>query len=210
MNDPRTEGDLDRRCPECGAWLPGGERGTPCPSCGGAIPSSGPARHPIWAGLAWLAGAYRIWSLGVFALALYHLVRLGDAGSYFLLFMVVFPFGMALALSCWMPGPPNRWLVAFLLLVDVGVILGPEHRILPMLHQIRALPETQSRILTWYFLVYATLQYGIMPPVGFGRSLRTAWRGGRPTLRPGICVFGLALWGFVASLLTYGVITSWR
>ena len=188
MTDPRAEADLGRS--------PG--------------PESRPAGHPIFAGLIGMARAYRVLSLGMFAFAVLHLARLGDSESYFLLFLVVFPFSMALAISYRVPGPPNRWIVAFLLLVDLGVIIAPEHRILPMLHHFWAIPETQSRILTWYFLVYATLQFGILPPVAFARSLRTARGGGRPTLGPWVCVFGLGAWGLVASLLTFSLIRSWR
>jgi hypothetical protein len=156
-----------------------------------------------------IAHGYRALSLGVFALPLLDLLRIGDARAFWVGFMVLFPFGMALAIS-WRAGPHTpRWIVAFLVLVDLGVILAPAHQILPGLNLFPELRQTQSRILTWYFLVYGTLHFGVAPPVAFARSLRTARRGGVPTLAPWICVFGFLVWGLLISLVTLGVITAW-
>jgi hypothetical protein len=115
----------------------------------------------------------------------------GQPGSFFCLFLILFPFGMALGISYQMGDATSRWIVAFLILVDLGVIFAPEHQLLPFLNMFPGLPKTENRILTWYFVVYGTLQFVVVPPVVFSRSLRTAWRGSPPALAPWICWFGL-------------------
>jgi hypothetical protein len=140
----------------------------------------------------------------VFAVAVIRLLQVGDAKAFWCGFFVLFPFATAIALSYLKGAATTRWLVAFLVLVDLGVILAPAHGIFPWLNLFPELPRTPNRILSWYFLVYGTLQFGLAPPVAFARSLRTAWRGESPTLRPSICVLGLAVWAllmFVASMV---------
>jgi hypothetical protein len=148
------------------------------------------------------AQGYRIWSLGVFAVAVIHLLRVGDSKSFFFGFIVLFPFAMALGISLLARAATPRWIVAFLVLVDLGVILAPAHGVFPWLNMFPEIPRTQNRILSWYFLVYATLQFGVAPPLAFGRSLHTVWHGGKPALATWICVFGLAVWGLLVSVIS--------
>ncbi len=149
-----------------------------------------------------VAQCYRTWSLGVLASAVIQLLLVGDFKSFYAGFFVLFPFAMAIGISYRMRPATSRWIVAFLVLVDLGVILAPAHWIFPRLNMFQELPLTQSRILSWYFLVYITLQFGVVPPVAFGRSIHTTWRGGKPVLALWICVFGLAVWGlFVSAML---------
>jgi hypothetical protein len=67
---------------------------------------------------------------------------------------------------------------------------------------------TESRIISWYILVYFTLQFVIAPPIIFVRSLRTAWHGGKPALSAWVCVFGLAAWGLFMFIMTMSVIMT--
>jgi hypothetical protein len=184
------------RCPICES--PFTEGSARCDFCGGKLQS----RHrPLLPTLLWLLKAYRTWSLGLFAYALYHLLRIGAFESYFALLCVVVPFGMALALSYRMGESTPLWIVSFLLLVDVGIVIAPEHQLLPMLNLFPQLPRTQNRILTWYFLVYGSLQFVVAPPVMFFRSLRTAWRGKKAALAPWICLLGFAVCGLIVAIL---------
>ena len=105
---------------------------------------------------------------------------------------------------------PSRWLVAFLVLVDLGVIFAPVHSPWPGLNMFSTIPRTQSRILSWYFIVYFLLQFVVVPPVVFVRSLATAWRGGKPALAPWICAFGFAVWGLLMFVCTMIAITNSR
>jgi len=138
----------------------------------------------------------------VFAVAVINLLRIGDVKSLFFGFIVLCPFAMALAISFLTRTATPSWIVAFLVLVDLGVILAPAHHIFPWLNMFPEIPRTQNRILSWYFLVYVTLQFGVAPPVGFARSLHTAWHGGKPALASWICVFGLLVWGLFVSVLS--------
>jgi len=115
---------------------------------------------------------------------------------------------MALGISYRLRDATPRWIVTFLILVDLGVIIAPEHRLFPRLDLFPEIPRTQSRILSWYILSYFALQFIAAPPVAFFRSLRTAWRGGRPALALWICVFGLAVWGLLASVVLLLAITT--
>jgi hypothetical protein len=188
------------RCPACETLLPYGASG--CAFCG--VRPQG-QRNSIWNSLLWLVKAYRTWSLGVFAYALIQLAMVGHPAKYFFLFLILFPFGMALGISYRMGDATSRWIVAFLILVDLGVIIAPEHQFLPFLNLFPMLPRTQNRILTWYFLVYGMLQFVVLPPVMFFRSLRAAWLGRRPALATWICCFGLAVWGLIVTILTVGL-----
>ena len=123
---------------------------------------------------------------------------------------MLFPFSAwRLGVSFLTRNATSRWIIAFLVLVDLGVILAPAHQILPRLNFFPELPRTDSRILSWYILVYTTLQLGIAPPVVFFRSLRTAWRGKKPPLATWICLFGLVAWAIFMFVVTMGVITIW-
>jgi hypothetical protein len=158
-------------------------------------------------GLIWVARAYRQWSLVVFASAIVDLLWVGNAKSFFFGFMVLFPFTAALAIAHWTRNAPSRWIIAFLVLVDLGVLLAPAHLICPWLNMFPEIPRTQNRIISWYILVYATLQFGVLPPVVFVRSLRTASRGETPALATWICLFGFAVWGLLMSIVV-GVATT--
>lgn len=124
--------------------------------------------------------------------------------------MVLFPFTVALAIAHRTRNAPSRWIVAFLVLVDLGVILAPAHQICPWLNMFPEIPLTQNRIISWYILVYAALQFGLLPPVVFVRSLRTAWRGQTPALAIWICLFGFAVWGLLMSIVAAVVMTGIR
>ena len=188
--------DGGSRCPTCKSpFSEGSER---CDFCGGRLQSHRPR---LLRSILWLVKAYRTWSLGLFAYALYHLLKIGAVESYFALICVVVPFGMALAMSYRMGDSTSRWIVSFLLLVDVGIVIAPEHQLFPMLNMFPQLPRTQNRILTWYFLVYGSLQFLVAPPVAFFRSLRTAWRGQKAALAPWICLLGFAVWGLIVTIL---------
>ena len=191
-------------CPWCNALRIGDDEAKTCLQCGGILPRQDhhSVGHYVRKRLVWLVKAYRVWSLGVFTVAVFHLILAGQFGNYFAAFLVIFPFTTALALSYRLGDRTPGWIVTFLILVDLGVIIGPEHQILPKLNLFPQIPLTQNRILSWCFLVYATLQYVVMPPIAFFRSLRTAWYGGRPALSPWICLFGFAVWGFVAMIFT--------
>ena len=196
-------------CPRCGTQLMETESADRCWFCRGDLPrkKSSPRRNPLARGLVASAHGYRAWSLGVFALALLDLLRIGDARAFWVGFMVLFPFGTALAIA-WVFGESTpRWIVAFLLLVDLGVIFAPAHQILPGLNLFPELRQTQSRILTWYFLVYGTLHFGVAPPIVFARSLRTSWSGAVPIIAPWICVFGFLVWGLLMCRVTLGLIS---
>ena len=157
---------------------------------------------PLVRGLIRLAGAYRVWSLGVFAVALIELIAVGDVRSCFLAVLVLIPFGAALAVACRSREYTSPWIVAFLVLVDFGVIIAPLHQVLPWLNLFPELGRAENRILTWYFLVNGVLQFVIAPPVAFARSLRTARRGGTPTLGVGICLAGFAVWGLLVGVIS--------
>jgi hypothetical protein len=197
-------------CPRCGAILAAAEGIGPCRACVTERSAEGvPRRRPAFLRvLISMAHAYRAWSLGIFSLAVIELLRLADARAFWLGSLILFPFGAALAIAYRRGTASSRWLVAFLLLVDFGVIIAPAHRFLPGLHLFPELRPTQSRILAWYFLVYFTLQFVVAPPIAFGRSLHTAWRGDRPVLAPWICVFGLLVWGLVMVLVIL-LLKSW-
>ncbi len=209
--DPQTHDELERRCPHCGAWQPGGEGSSRCHFCDGELAGGIPhrGRYPVLNGLIKVAQAYRRWSLGVFVLALIELLRTGGVESFFFGFLVLVPFGTALGIS-FQEGPRlphgsspfSRWWT-------LESILAPAHQILPGLNMFPAIPRTQNRILSWYFVVYVTLQLVVAPPVVFGRSLRTAWRGGKPALASWICVFGFLVWGLFLSIVLLGVIVKW-
>jgi hypothetical protein len=156
--------------------------------------------------LVWIAKGYRAWSLGVLAVAVIQLLLVGDAKSFWCGFFVLFPFATAIAVCYLRPAATTRWLVAFLILVDLGVILAPAHGVFPWLNLFPEIPRTPNRILSWYFLVYGSLQFGVAPPVALVRSLRTAWRGGQPAVRPSICVFGLAVWALLMFVATMVII----
>ena len=193
------------RCPGCETPLP--PRAAICPFCGEKAPRRDDSRT-VGRALLWLVKAYRTWSLGLFAYAVMHLFLVGKFQSYFVLFLVAFPFGMALAVSYAKGDATPRGIVAFLILVDLGVIIAPAHQILPMLNLFPDLPKTQNRILTWYFAVYFLLQFVLAPPYVFFGSLRTAWRGGRPPIALWICLFGLATWSFIVFLVTVFVVRA--
>jgi hypothetical protein len=148
-------------------------------------------------GLLWVAKGYRAWSVGIFAVAVIRLLQVGDAKAFWCGFLVLFPFATAIALSYFKGPATTRWLVAFLVLVDAGVILAPAHGIFPWLNLFPELPRTPNRILSWYFLVYGALQFGLAPPVFFIRSLQNAWCRGTPVVRPWICLFGLSVWAML-------------
>jgi hypothetical protein len=191
-------------CPCCGAWQPGEDRAPTCLFCDGELPplANRPRARPRFVtGLIWTASAYRQWSLAVFAGAIVQLLLVGGAKSFFFGFVVLFPFTSALAVAHWTRNAPSRWIIAFLVLVDLGVVLAPAHQICPWLNVFPEIPHTQNRILSWYILVYATLQFGVAPPVVFVRSLRTAWRGQTPALATWICLFGFAVWGLLMAIV---------
>jgi hypothetical protein len=190
----------DARCPDCDTPYMEGSSG--CEFCGRKPPGQ---RNPFLRGLLWSVKAYRMWSLCLFTYALFHLAGLGHAGAYLCLFLILFPFGMALAISYRMGDATSRWIIAFLILVDLGVIIAPEPQLLPWLNMFPQLPITQNRMLTWYFLVYCMLQFVALPPIVFSRSLRTAWGGGKPALAPWICLFGFAVWGLIVTILSMGL-----
>ena len=102
----------------------------------------------------------------------------------------------------------SRWIIAFLILVDLGVVLARAHQIFPWLNLFPEIPRTQNRIISWYILVYVTLQFGVVPPIVFVRSLRTA---GAAESRAGD--LDLSLWfrglGPTRIGCALGVITSW-
>jgi hypothetical protein len=208
---PRTQlqadATLERQCPHCGAWQTGDDSEARCRFCDGALARADRrlGDRPVLKLLIRLAQGYRHWSAGALAVAVVHLLRVGGAESIFVGFLVLVPFSMALAIAYLTRGATSRWLVAFLVLVDLGIILAPAHGIFPRLNLFPQIARTQSRILSWYMLVYATLQFGVAPPVAFGRSLHTAWRGGKPGLAPWICILGLAVWGLLASIVCFGV-----
>jgi hypothetical protein len=191
-----TETPVNRACPHCSMPLTDGA--SRCSFREGTLQRQ---PHLLLSSLLWVVKAYRLWSLGVFAYALSRLAMVGKVESYYVLFLVIFPFGMALAISYRLGDATSRWIVAFLILVDVGVILAPEHRLLPKLNLFPDLPLTQSRILTWYLLIYAWLQFVVLPPVVFSRSLRTARRGGQPALASWICLLGFAVWGLIVTVV---------
>ncbi len=193
------------QCPHCGTLLNVAE--LRCGFCGRSLRRQWDA---VLNGLLWLVKAYRIWSLGVFVFAVIHLLRIGAFTSYFAFFFVVLPFGTALAIAFWKGDAVSRWIVAFLILIDLGVILAPEHRILPMLNMFPEIPRTQNRILSWYFLVYVALQFVVVPPVVFFRSLRTAWSGGKPALATWISFFGLTVWSLFVLILVLAGISAGR
>jgi hypothetical protein len=205
--DPLSHDDPEQHCPHCGAWQTGGDRTAACPFCGGQLPWVNPPRghFPVLRGLMWVARAYRQWSLLVFAGAIVDLLWVGDSKAFFSGFMVLFPFTMALAIAYRMGRATSRWIIAFLVLVDLGVVLAPAHHIFPWLSFFPEIPPTQNRIISWYILVYATLQFGVLPPIVFVRSLQTAWRGGKPPLATWICLFGFAVWGLLISIVAVGV-----
>jgi hypothetical protein len=185
------------RCAACDTPFAVGS--TSCDLCGLRLQGQ---RSPLWSGLLWSVKGYRVWSLGFFAYALIKLALTGQPGAYFSLFLILFPFGMALGLSYRMGDATPRWIVAFLILVDLGVIIAPQHQFLPRLGMFLGVPRTENRILTWYVLVYALLQFVLAPPVFFTKSLRTSWRGGKPALAPWICYFGFVVWGIIVTILT--------
>ena len=210
--EPRPDVEPDRRCPHCDAWQPAVGSAARCPFCGARLPWERPpcGRNPIVNGLIRVAHAYRIWSLGVFAVALIQLLRVGDVPSLFFAFVVLVPFGTALGISFVARGATPWWIVAFLVLVDLGVILAPAHGIFPRLNLFPGIPWTPSRILSWYVLVYVALQFVALPPVVFVRSLRTVRRGGKPLLSPWICVFGFLVWGLFVTIVTLVIVMKTR
>ena len=209
--DPRSHEEPDDRCPHCGAWQAGGDRAARCAFCDGELaPKVRPAGQiPFLNLLIRAAGAYRRWSLAVFVGAVIALLRVGEIKSFVFGFIVLFPFSMALWLAYRMRNATSRWIIAFLVLVDLGVIFAPAHQIFPRLNFFPEISRTQNRILSWYIVVYVTLQFGVAPPIAFVRSLRTAWRGGKPALATWICVFGFAVWGLFVSVVSMGVIMTW-
>jgi hypothetical protein len=184
------------RCPWCDT--PFTERSVRCDVCGKRFQGRD---HILLDLLLSMVKAYRVWSLALFGFAVFHLIAIGQLKTYYAFFLIAFPFGMALSISYRMGNATSRWIVVFLILVDFGVVIGPEHQILPILNLFPEMPRTQNRILTWYFLVYATLQFVVVPPVVFFKSLRTAWRGEQPALEIWICLLGLAVWGFIIFIL---------
>jgi hypothetical protein len=204
--------ESDRRCPQCDAWQPAVGNSARCSFCGAKFPWGHQplGRNPIVNGLIRVAHAYRIWSLGVLAIALIQLLSVGDVPSLFFAFVVLCPFGTALGISFVARASTPWWIVAFLVLVDLGVILAPAHGILPWLNLFPRIPRTPSRILSWYVLVYVALQFIVLPPVVFVRSLRTARRGGRPLLSPWICVFGFLVWGLFVSIVVLVIVVETR
>jgi hypothetical protein len=142
------------RCAGCDSALV--EGASSCDFCG--LQSQGQGKS-FWQRVLWLVKAYRLWSLGVFVYALIQLAMLGHVGAYIMLFFILVPFGMALGVSYRMGDATSCWIVAFLILVDLGVIIAPEHQFLPMLNMFPQLPKAENRILTWYFLVYGMLQF---------------------------------------------------
>lgn len=210
--NPRSHEEPDDRCPHCGAWQTRGDRAAQCPFCDAERPRGNHPRgqHPVLKGLIRVAQAYRHWSLAVFIGAVIDLLRVGNSKSFFFGFVVLFPFGMALWLAYLTRNATPRWIIAFLVLVDIGVIFAPAHQIFPWLNFFPEISQTRNRILSWYILVYVTLQFGVAPPIAFVRSLRTAWHGGKPSLATWICVFGFAVWGLFVSVVTLGVITTWK
>jgi hypothetical protein len=177
-----TLSDGSSRCSFCGEWLK-------------AQPNA------FLNALNWVVKAYRGWSLGVFGFAVLHLLAMDHIKSIVFLFYLILPFGGALAISYRQGAETSRWIVIFLILVDLGVIIAPDHWILPALNMFPDLPRTQNRILTWYFLVYVSLQFVVAPPVFFFQSLRIAWSGVRPPLASWICLFGLAVWGLIVAII---------
>jgi len=209
--DALPRSGADRQCRHCGAELKADDQGDRCLFCGEKLAwqDLGVRRHPVLKLVIWLAEGYRVWSLGLFVAALIPLLRIGDVKSLFFGFIALFPFGMALWIAFRTRPATSRWIVAFIVLVDLGVIVAPFHGVLPWLNMFPEIPRTENRILSWYCLVYTTLQFGVAPPVVLGRCLHTAWRGGRTALAPWICVFGLAVWLLLVSVAMLGVITSW-
>ena len=196
-------------CPHCGARPPESGGAANCQFCGGRVAPRQSCKLTILKALLWLVSAYRIWSLALFVWAIGHLLAVGGFASYFVAFLIIVPFTAALGISYVTRNAVSPWIVSFLLLVDLGVVIAPEHRILPMLNMFPMLPRTQSRILSWYFLVYGMLQFVILPPVAFSRSMWTAWRGGTPVLHVGICLFGFAVWGLIIFILIMAAIQAW-
>jgi hypothetical protein len=203
----------DRPCPHCGTWqTTGDDRQATCHFCHGRLTRERRSElsGKIRKGLTWLARGYRQWSLAIFAGAIVELLWLWNAKSFLFGFVVLFPFTVALALAHWTRkrNATSRWIIAFLVLVDLGVVIAPTHQILPWLNMFPEIPLTQNRIISWYVLVYFTLQFGVVPPVALGRCLRTAWRGEVPALSTWICLFGFAVWGLLMSVVAMVVVTT--
>ena len=196
-----------QRCEGCGSPPSGDLSVGSCPACGrGLLEQNKPSvAYKVRQRLVWLAKAYRVWSLGLFAVAILHLILVGQFKNYFAAFLVILPFSTALIMSYQFGERTSGWIVTFLILVDLGVIIAPEQQILPKLNMFPQIPRTQNRILSWYILVYISLQFVALPPVAFFRSLRTAWRGNQPTLSPWICLLGFAVWILVVTIFTLWV-----
>ena len=208
--DPRLSDELAQQCPHCGIWQTNGDQSLRCSICDGALPSGYRPRgnsHPVLYALIRVVQAYRIWSVILFLGAVIRLLQIGGAKSFFFGFIVLLPFSAALGLSFF---ARSRWLIAFLVLVDIGVILAPAHQLFPGLNFFPELPLTASRMISWYILVYVTLQFVVAPPIVLGRSLRIAWRGEKPPLAVWICVFGSAVWGLLMFIIAMSMITAWK
>ena len=151
----------DQHCPHCGAWQTGGDRVALCPFCDGELPWAEPpgSHNSVLKGLLWLALAYRQWSLVVFAGAIIDLLSVGNSKSFLFGFTALFPFTLALGIAYRTRNATSRWIIAFLLLVDVGVVLAPAHQIFPCLNLFPEIPRTQNRIISWYILVTGALQF---------------------------------------------------
>jgi hypothetical protein len=143
------------RCPNCGAWEGGDDRAATCSFCTGALPWAYRPRRQASAqkGLIWGARAYRQSSLLVFAGAIVELHWLANVKAFFFGSVVLLPFTEALWLA---HRTRNAWIIAFLVLVDLGVILAPAHQIFPWLNMFPEIPRTldSSVISCWSQIIF--------------------------------------------------------
>jgi len=198
--------DAEIQCSSCGCWLSFPLPGN-CPRCDqplrwaaeggklGARRSAG-LRFLLARAAKWGERFHCYWLAAAFIAAVGQLFLLQGADLGIVLLFLIPPtlaFGI---LSNPAASNLTRALsYGFLALIGVGVVLGPQHDILPGMDGWKGqLPRTQSRILTWYTGVYLLYFLGILPPVTFGSSLRRRRRGEPPALAPDICYLGLFTW----------------